>query len=205
MPALDPRIDLYISRSADFARPVLDHIRVLVHKNCPDVQETIKWSFPHFDYAGGILCSMAAFKQHCSFGFWLGSVMSDPHQILSPVGERSGMGHFGQMRSLDDLPSDKILGQYIKEAMKLLEKGVKLPKKEKTTAVDITTPPELVSALKKSKKAMMTFERFSPSHKKEYIQWITEAKTEATREKRVLTTIEWLEEGKIRNWKYQDC
>ncbi len=202
MPGIDPRIDSYISKSADFAMPILEHIRNLVHKTCPNVQETMKWSFPHFDYAAGILCSMASFKQHCSFGFWLGSIMSDPHKILTPVGERSGMGHFGQIRSVEDLPSDKIMVQYIKEAMKLAEKGVKLPKKEKSATTEIATSPELISALKKNKKAMMTFEKFSPSHKKEYVEWITEAKTEATREKRIAITLQQLEEGKSKNWKY---
>ena len=128
MPVIDPRIDEYISRSAEFAKPILSHLRSVVHKACPGVTETMKWSFPHFDYAGSILCSMASFKQHCTFGFWLGSLMPDPDKILSAVGEKTAMGHFGQIKSMKDLPSDKVLIKYIKEAMALNEKGIKIKK-----------------------------------------------------------------------------
>ena len=197
----DPRIDEYIKKSVPFAQPILQHLRELVHKACPDVQETMKWSFPHFDYQG-ILCSMASFKQHCSFGFWKASMMSDPQQIINPVG-KTAMGHFGKITSLKDIPPDKTIIAYLKEAMRLNEEGVKLPAKAKAEKKDVETPEALVKALRKNKKAQTAFENFSPSHKREYIEWITEAKTDATRNKRIDTTIEWLTEGKSRNWKYE--
>ncbi|HEY0677797.1 MAG TPA: YdeI/OmpD-associated family protein [Chitinophagaceae bacterium] len=201
MPAYDPRIDAYIQKAAPFAQPILEHLRELVHKACPQVQETMKWSFPHFEYKG-ILCSMAAFKQHCSFGFWKAALLKDEKQLLNRHGD-TGMGHFGKISSLKDLPSDKILTAYIQEAVHLNEDEIKLVSRTKAAPKkEPQTPPELLSALKKNKAALKTFENFSPSHKREYVEWITEAKTEATRDKRIATTIEWLTEGKIRNWKY---
>lgn len=202
MPNPDQRIDHYIDKSAEFAKPILNHLRMLVHKNCPDVVETMKWSFPHFEYNGSILCSMASFKQHCAFGFWLGSKMKDPHGILTPSGERDAMGHFGQIKSLKDLPADKILAAYFKEAMELTDKGEKLSR-AKSEPKEMTIPPYFLSEVKKNKAALLHFEKFSPSQKKEYITWIAEAKTEATRQKRMATAVEWLAEGKTRNWKYE--
>ncbi|MEJ7678389.1 MAG: YdeI/OmpD-associated family protein [Segetibacter sp.] len=205
MPAQDPRLDDYISKSADFAKPVLTYLRDIVHKACPAVNETMKWSFPNFEYAGGILCSMAAFKQHCTFGFWLASLMTDPDKLLA-VGEKTSMGHFGQIKSVADLPSEEVLVKYIKEAMALNEKGAKIQRKEKAAATkEVEIPPYFLDALKENKAAFTAFEKFSPSHKKEYLEWITEAKTEATRNKRIATALEWLEEGKSRNWKYSKC
>jgi uncharacterized protein YdeI (YjbR/CyaY-like superfamily) len=204
MATKDPRIDAYIDRSADFAKPILDHLRALVHKACPDVVETIKWSFPNFDYKGSILCSMASFKQHCAFGFWLGAVMKDSEGIFIKGEDKSAMGQLGQIKSLKDLPSEKVLIAYLKEAASLIDQGVKLPKKEKATNASAIEVPGYFSAyLKKNKAALEQFNKFPPSHRKEYIQWITEAKTEATREKRMATAIEWIAEGKSRNWKYE--
>lgn len=201
----DKRIDVYISKSADFAKPILNHFRELVHKACPEAEETFKWSFPHFDYKGEMMCSMAAFKQHCAFGFWKASVMNDPDKILE-VKDRNAMGHFGQIKSPADLPSDKIIIKYIKEAMRLNDEGIKLPSKPKSAdKKEIEVPDYFLKLLKKNKAAFDTFEKFSYSHRKEYVQWITEAKTEETRNKRMATAIEWLEEGKSRNWKYTKC
>jgi uncharacterized protein YdeI (YjbR/CyaY-like superfamily) len=199
----DPRIDEYILKAADFAKPILHHLRSIIHKACPQVKETIKWSFPNFEYSGSILCNMAAFKQHCTFGFWLGSQMKDPHGLLSNVGEKTAMGNFGQIKSLEDLPSDTILAEYIEEAMSLIEKGLKVQKKEKVQLKELKIPDYFISALQKNTTALSYFEKLSPSHKKEYLEWITEAKTEATRNKRVSTAVEWMEEGKSRNWKYK--
>lgn len=195
----DPRIDAYIEKSADFAKPILHHIRKLVHKVCPDVQETWKWSFPHFDY-NGPLCHMAAFKAHCAFGFWKAALMKDNKSLFEPIGE-TAMGHFGKLTSLKDLPADKVIIEYIKEAMELNDKGVKLPPKAKKDKPAVV-PEELSSALNRNKKAKTVFENFSNSNQREYIEWINEAKTEATKEKRVATAIEWISEGKVRNWKY---
>jgi uncharacterized protein YdeI (YjbR/CyaY-like superfamily) len=203
MPVNDKRIDDYINKSAPFAIPILNKIRQLVHKSCPDVKENIKWSFPHFEYKGSILCSMASFKQHCAFGFWLGSQMNDPHGILA-ITDRTAMGNLGAIKSLSDLPNDKIMTAYIKEAMKLIDSGAKVTKKvAANTEKILEIPGYFENALNKNKKAKQQFESFPYSHRKEYIQWITEAKTEPTREKRVETALEWIAEGKSRNWKYE--
>jgi uncharacterized protein YdeI (YjbR/CyaY-like superfamily) len=197
----DERIDAYIARSAEFARPILKHLREVVHGACPEVEETMKWSFPNFMYKG-ILCSMASFKEHCAFGFWKGSL------ILNKEGDytKDGMGHLGRLTKLSDLPSKKVLTGYIKEAMKLNDTGVKSPTRSKPKAPkEVVVPQDLTSGLSKNKKALATFEKFSPSHKREYIEWITEAKTEATRTRRLETAIEWMAEGKPRNWKYMNC
>lgn len=201
MPSFDPRIDAYIQKSAAFAQPIMEHLRELVHKACPQVEETVKWGFPHFEYKG-ILCSMAAFKQHCTFGFWKAAIMKDEKNILN-VADKHSMGHFDRIESMKDLPADKVLISYIKEAVKLNEDDIKLPAKPKEAKKELETPPQLLAALKKNKAAQKTFENFSPSHKREYIEWITEAKTDATRDKRIETTIEWLTEGKSRHWKYK--
>jgi uncharacterized protein YdeI (YjbR/CyaY-like superfamily) len=196
----DSRIDNYISKSMAFAQPILKHLRQLVHKACPGVEETMKWSFPHFDYKGS-MCSMASFKNHCAFGFWKASIMKDSAAILHEKGN-SGMGSLGKITSLKDLPQDRTLIAYIKEAVQLNEDGVKLPPRKKTEQKDLLVPAGLAAALRRNKKAQTVFEAFSPSHKKEYIEWINEAKTETTRNKRIESAIEMMTEGKTRNWKY---
>jgi uncharacterized protein YdeI (YjbR/CyaY-like superfamily) len=198
----DARVDAYIARSAEFARPILEHIRAVVHAACPDVDETMKWSFPHFDYKG-MLCSMAAFKEHCAFGFWKG-------ELIVPKGggeAETGMGHFGKITRLSDLPSKKVLTGYIKEAMRLNDEGVKSPSRSKPKAPkpQLAIPDDLARALSANDAARATFDKFSPSHRREYIEWITEAKTQATRTKRLETAVEWMAEGKPRNWKYMNC
>lgn len=201
MPKTDPRVDAYIAKSAEFARPILTHIRAVVHAACPEVEETLKWGMPSFLYHG-ILCGMAAFKQHCTFGFWKGEL------IVDAKGQRAdeAMGQFGRLTSVKDLPAKKVLAGYIHKAMELNESGVKVAKpKRAKVKKEIVTPPDLAAALKKNAKARATFDAFSPSHRREYIEWITEAKREETREKRLKTTIEWLTEGKPRNWKYMNC
>ena len=202
MPTTDPRIDAYIEKSAEFAQPVMAHLRDLIHKACPQVSETLKWSMPSFEYKG-ILCGFAAFKNHCTFGFWKQSLMETD---VFPK-NKTAMGSFGRITSLKDLPSDKVMINLIHQAMELNEKGIKVarPKPSAAAKKDLVIPDDLVSALNKNKKAQAQFDRFSYSHRKEYIQWITEAKTEPTRNKRLATTIEWLAEGKSRNWKYENC
>lgn len=198
-------IDAYIAKSAGFAKPILLHIRQLVHKTCPDVEEKMKWSFPHFDYKGEMMCSMAAFKQHAVFGFWKAALMKDPVLVENAKSEVS-MGHLGRLTSLKDLPSDKKMIAWIKEAMQLTDKGIKLPARAKPTEKDkkeLTEPDYFIKALAKNKKAKTAFDNFAYSHKKEYLIWITEAKTEETRNKRMETALEWLAEGKSRNWKYE--
>lgn len=198
----DERIDHYIAKSAIFAQPILMHLRALIHKSCPDVVETIKWGFPHFELAGEILCSMASFKQHCSFGFWKASIMSDPHHLFQRIG-KTAMGHLGQINDISALPPDSVLEQYIKEAARLNTEGIKLPAKPKSAEKTPTHIPEdILNALAANKDALKTFENFSPSNKKEYVEWISGAKTEDTRTRRLETAIEWMAEGKIRHWKY---
>jgi uncharacterized protein YdeI (YjbR/CyaY-like superfamily) len=203
MPGKIKAIDDYISKSAAFAQPILKHFRELVHKACPEVEEKMKWSFPHFDYKQEMMCSMAAFKQHCAISFWKAALMKDSKLIENARSEEA-MGHLGKIISLKDLPSDKILTSYIKEAMKLNEEGIKLPSRPVATVKkELEVPGYFLNALQKNKKALKVFEAFAYSNKKEYLQWITEAKTEDTRIKRMTTAIEWIAEGKGRNWKYQ--
>lgn len=197
MPKIDPRVDEYIEESEDFARPILTHIRELVHRACPDVSETLKWSMPSFEYKG-ILCGIASFKAHCAFMFWKQSLIESD---AFPK-EKTAMGSFGKITSLKDLPSDKVIISLIHKAIELNEKGIKVEKKAKPKA-KIAVPEILAAALKKNKKAAATFEEFPPSCKREYIEWITDAKTDATRDKRLATAIEWMAEGKRRNWKYE--
>ncbi len=198
----DKRIDVYITKSAPFAQPILNHLRDLVHKGCPDLEETMKWSFPHFEFSGEILCSMASFKKHCSFGFWKASLLSDPDHLLELVGKTS-MGSLGQLTDLSDLPTDRLLIKYIKEAAKLNKEGVKVTAKAKAPPKkEIEVPEYFTKALGRNKKALKTFEGFSNTNKKEYVEWVTEAKSEETRDKRLETAVEWMAEGKIRHWKY---
>jgi uncharacterized protein YdeI (YjbR/CyaY-like superfamily) len=197
----DPRIDAYIDNAAEFAQPILGRLREIVHEACPEVEETLKWSAPSFLHAGGILCGMAAFKQHASFGFW-------KHALV--VGEevpRDGMGSFGKLTSLKDLPPKKELVALIHKAMRLNEEGVKTPgvRKSSTPKPPPVAPDDLAAALKKNRQARTTFEGFSPSQQRDYVDWITEAKRDETRQKRLAQAIEWLAEGKPRNWKYMNC
>lgn len=201
MSTKDKRIDAYISKSADFAKPILNHLRALVHIACPDAEETMKWSFPHFDYKEEMMCSMAAFKEHCAFSFWKASLMKDP-KLLNNAKSETAMGHLGRITSLRDLPADKTMISYIKEAIKLNDDKVKIVKAKPVEKVPLIIPDDVKIALKKNKKAQTTFENFSYSNKKEYVQWITEAKSEDTRNKRLTQAVEWMAEGKIRNWKY---
>ena len=194
----DPRVDVYIAKAAPFAKPILEHFREIVHAAVPGVEETIKWSMPHFDYKGP-LCNMASFKVHCAIGFWKGSLLFD----ANPKSEQA-MGHLGKITSIKDLPAKKELTRLLKEAARLNEEGVKVarsaPREPKRP---VETPPDLTSALKKNAKARKTFDAFPPSHRREYIEWITEAKTEATRTRRLEQAVEWMAEGKSRNWKYE--
>lgn len=195
-------VDHYIAKSKPFAQPILEHIREIVHTASPHIEEVIKWGFPHFEYKGNI-CSMAAFKEHCAFGFWKGSMMKDEDKIINPIG-KTAMGSMGRITTIKELPPKKILVKYIKEAIELNEKGITVPKKSpvaKTT--ELAIPEDLSIALAKNKKAKTVFDKFAPSHRKEYIMWITEAKREETRKNRIDQAIEWIAEGKGKNWKYE--
>jgi len=207
--SFSPRIDAYIARSQPFAQPILIHIRELIHKSVPNIEETIKWSRPFFELKGVILGNMSAFKEHCSFGFWgeeIGAVLRE-----AKVVQDGGMGSLGRITALKDMPSDKQMLSFLKQAAAFIETGnytspiaarnkvVKAPK----PAPD--APAELIQALKANKAAAKVFANFSPSCKREYVEWIAEAKRPETREKRVTQAVEWIAEGKQRNWKYQNC
>ena len=201
MPKRDPRVDAYIAKSAGFAKPILQHFRSIVDDACPDAEETIRWGTPSWQYAGALLCSMAAFKQHCTYNFWRAP-------LLNFRGKPVGFGkdaQFGQVTSLSELPARGALVTLVKQAAKLNADGVKEsvmtasgPHQARRT---LPTPAELTRALATNKKARETFESFPPSHQREYIEWITEAKREETRAQRLATTLEWLAQGKPRNWK----
>jgi hypothetical protein len=191
----DPKVDAYIKNAKPFAQPILRHLRAVIHSVSPDIVETTKWSNPAYEYKG-LLCGFSGFKEHATFGFW-------KHSQVVPGAEEARWG-FGKLKSVDDLPPKAKLVGYIKKAMKLNDEGVKpewMAKRKKHKPLPV--PADLKVALSKDAKAKAGFDAFSPSAQREYIEWITEAKAEATREKRLLTAIEWMAEGKRRNWKYE--
>ena len=202
MPTKDKRIDAYIAKAQPFAKPVLKHLRELLHEACPECEETLKWSMPSFMYHGKILAGMASFKQHATFGFWNQNLMSDPHGLFEAPD--IAMGSIGRIEDISDLPKDRIMLSYIKESMRVIDSGEKRVAKHPPKAKkELEVPDYLTKALKKNAAAKKTFEAFSPSNKREYVEWITEAKTEATRYKRLDQALEWMAEGKSRNWKYE--
>ena len=190
----DPRVDAYIEVSADFAKPILEHIREVMHEACPNVEESIKWNFPVFSYHG-IMANMASFKEHCAFGFW------KPSLILEGDEEKSAeaMGQFGRLTSVDDLPPREALIGYIHRAMELNEKGIQPNKKSKS---ELEMPEDFRDALGKVSGALKAFEAMPPSHRREYIEWIVEAKRDATRRRRIEKAVDQVSEGKSLNWKY---
>lgn len=197
----DPRVDAYIAAAAPFARPILEHLRELVHRGAPEIVETFKWGMPFFTQKKNV-CHMAAFKAHCAFGFWTG-------RIAAATGkEGEAMGQFGRITSLDDLPPDRRLVALVREAVALDERAAKAPprpKSPKPPKPEVEVPEDLRKALsaREHAAARKTFEGFAPSHRREYVEWLDEARTDATRAKRLATTLEWLAEGKPRNWKYR--
>ena len=195
----DPRVDSYIARQAGFARPILEHLRAAVQAACPDCEETLKWSMPTFMYKGEILVSMAAFKQHATFGFWRGSLV-----VGDTEAQRSAMGQFGRLTSVGDLPDRAALEALVKKAMALADQGVK-PVRNKTRKEPLPVPQDLRAAIDADQAARATFDGFAPSCQREYVEWIVEAKRDETRSKRIAQTVEWLAEGKKRNWKYENC
>lgn len=195
------QIDTYIEKSQDFAKPILTYIREIVHEFCPDAEETMKWSFPHFTYKGKNLCAMASFKQHCTFGFWLEKEMKTMREITQDI-EKTSMFSLGKITKVEDLPSKPQLKKAIKEAMELTDMGVTM-KKAAPSKTEVEIPSYFLSALQEQPKTFDVFEKASPSFRKEYINWITEAKTEATRNKRMEQALVWIAEGKGRNWKYE--
>jgi len=198
MPTKDPRIDAYIERAQPFARPILKRIRKAVHAGCPEVVETVKWSMPAFEYKGPLV-GMAAFKAHCALGFWKASLMKTvPQDKL-----HDAMGHMGRFESIDDVPPEATLIRMVREAVALNDAGVKVPRRKAAPKPPPKAPADLLAALKKDRKALAAWQAFPPSHQREYVEWITEAKTDATRARRLETAVSWIAEGKGRNWKYE--
>jgi uncharacterized protein YdeI (YjbR/CyaY-like superfamily) len=196
----DPRVDAYIAARADFARPILEHLREAVHAACPEVEETIKWGMPHFTYKGGMFAGMAAFKAHATFGFWRGK------EVLGDTGsERDAMGQFGRIASLDDLPERETLHRLIREAAAITDAGPAPRKPKHPPKPPPEMPDDLKAALDAAPQAAATFESFPPSGRREYVEWVVEAKRPETRAKRVAQAVEWMAEGKRRHWKYENC
>jgi len=190
----DPRVDAYIAKSADFAKPILTHIRDVVHAACPQVEEDLKWSVPAFMHKG-MLCGMASFKQHVTFGFW-------KHDLVTGSPRVEGSMGFGKLTTISDLPSKSKLAAYVKKAMALNDEGVKVERTRNAPKPPAKAPADLVAALKRNASAKAAYDAFSPSAKREYVEWITEAKGAETRARRVKTAVEWMADGKQRNWKY---
>jgi uncharacterized protein YdeI (YjbR/CyaY-like superfamily) len=199
----DERVDAYIAKAAPFARPILEHVRAVVHEGCPGVEETLKWGMPSFTQGGGILCGMAAFKAHASFGFWKHAL------VVGEGSEQAGMGSFGKLASVRDLPPRKQLVAYVRKAAALNAQGAGTASARKAPARKAAAPkpapvptPEFAAALRGDKAAAATFRAFSPGRQREYVEWIAEAKRDDTRDRRIAQAVEWLAEGKQRNWKY---
>ena len=197
MPARDPRIDAYIANAADFARPILVHLRDVVHAACPGVEETIKWGMPHFMHHG-MLAGMAAFKAHATFGLWRG-------KELVPDGDESAMGQFGCLASVRDLPPKRTLVALVKKAAALNEAGTPRPRRVVAKKPPPVPSPAFAAALKRNREAARNFAALAPGQQREYVAWIDEARREETRDKRIAQAVEWIAEGKLRNWKYADC
>ena len=193
MATKDPRIDAYIKKAKPFARPILEHLRKIVHAGCPSSEETIKWRMPFFEYEGPV-CFMSAFKEHAAFGFWKG-------KLIFGKETEGAMGHFGRITAVSDLPPAKKLIGYVRKAADLNKRGVQKNRPPRGSQ-KVTVPADLKSALTKNAKARNTFENFSYSHRKEYVDWITGAKRDETRKKRLKTALQWLAQGKPQNWKY---
>lgn len=201
MSKYDSKVDAYIEKSQPFAQEILNYLRQTVHEFCPEAEETTKWGMPFFTYQGKNLCSAAAFKTHCAFGFWLESEMKTMRDLTAHI-EKDSMYSLGKIRSIADLPGRSQLKECIEEAMQLTEMGVTL-KKAVSNAAEPEVPKVLQDALAKNIMAAEVFGKASPSFRKEYIVWINDAKTEATAVKRTLQAIEWITEGKGKNWKYE--
>lgn len=193
----DPRVDEYIQKAQPFAQPILKHVRELMHKGCPDLTETIKWGMPHFEYHG-VIASMAAFKEHAVFGFWKEDLIPGMKKYIK---EKEAMGSWGRISSLKGIPPDSDVIAFVKAAAKLNEEGIKSPRRTQKPVV-VNMPEDFMLAIKANKKALETYEHFSPSNKRDYADWINNAKSDETRVERMKTAVSWMEEGKPRMWKY---
>ncbi|MES2097667.1 MAG: YdeI/OmpD-associated family protein [Pseudomonadota bacterium] len=194
----DPRVDAYIDRQADFARPILGHIRELIHAHAPPVEETIKWSMPFFTYKGELLANMAAFKAHASFGFW-------SRQALKTGQEGEAMGQFGRMTDRATMPTDATILAKLDQALAVIDRGEKPKRPSKPPKPEAEVPADLAEALARDDQATGHWTAFPPSCRREYCEWVAGAKREDTRMKRIAQTIEQVREGKKQHWKYETC
>ena len=197
----DPGIDAYIAKAKPFAQPILNQARALVHASCPEVEEAMKWSSPSFLYKGKIMCSMAAFKEHATFGFWHGELVTGKPAL-------GAMGSFDRLAKIEDLPDKAALASMFATARTLIDNGVRPPHVEgrgKHPKPELQMVPAFQTALDDNPKAGKNYLGFAPSQQREYLDWIVDAKREETRAKRIAHAIEWLAEGKKRNWKYENC
>ena len=199
MPTTDKRIDAYIAKSGEFARPILKVVRETVHEACPDCDETLKWSSPAFLHNGKIIVMAAAFKQHAAVRFWRGGLVVDDSTNKS----KDGAGQFGRLTKVSDLPPKKKFIDYIRKSMALNAGEREVPKRSPTPKKELEIPLPFLAAIKKNKRALAAFEKFAPSHRREYIEWVSEAKREETRDKRIAQAVEQIAEGKSRHWKYK--
>jgi uncharacterized protein YdeI (YjbR/CyaY-like superfamily) len=198
----NPKFDAYLAASEDFAKPIMMHLRSLLHTTCPEVVEELKWGIPHFDYKGEMMCIFAASKKHCSFGFWKDALMADPR--LKANSSLPAIKRFmGKLTKIEDLPTDVELIGFIREAMTLNENGVKLPPREAKTPKTLAMPPGFAEKLAENPTAKQEYDSKSDSFRKDYLVWITDAKTDATRQKRIEESVAWIAEGKGRFWKYE--
>jgi hypothetical protein len=199
MPNRDPRIDTYISRAPDYAKPILKHLRKLIHEAVPEVTETVKWHFPTFEHHG-IMCGLAAFKSYATFGFWKGKLLVERG---FPEAGDYGMGQSGKLTSMEDLPADRVLIRLIREAAKLNEQGIKIERAKSAKKPPVKPPTYFMAAVRSNTKALANFQAFSPTKKRDYVEWIAGAKSEDTRDRRLTQAVSWIAEGKSRNWKYE--
>ena len=195
----DSRIDAYIERSQPFAKPVLQHVRERVHAAVPEAEETMKWSSPAYTLGGKILLMTAAFKQHAALNFWRGQ------ELRGEQANADAMGQFGKITSLADLPPDGELDRLIREAAELTQSAPAPRKTKHAPKLPPEMHPEFAAALAKSPKAKAALDGFPPSAQRDYLEWISEAKQDSTRAKRIATAVEWLSEGKRRHWRYENC
>lgn len=198
----NPKIDDYIQKAAPFAQPILIHYRELVHAVCPEIEEKWKWSFPNFDYKGAPLTHMAAFKNHCSIGFWKAALMKNNAQLITHATSESAMGHLGRIVSLKDLPNDKVLADFIQQGMALNAAGIKIERTVERKPVP-ELPEDLLKALQREKQLLQNFTAFSPGKRREIIEWITSAKREETRQTRLTKVVALLQENKHLGSKYE--
>ena len=199
MVSSDPRIDDYIGKQAPFAQPILWHLRAAVHRACPEADETLRWGMPSFGYKGQILCQMAAFKAHAVFGFWRSK------EVTGEEESRTAMGQFGRLPSIDDLPDDASLDAMIGKAAALIDSGTKAPRPVKHPKPDLAMPEDFAAALDAHSAARASYDAFPPSARRDYLEWVVEAKRPETRATRIAQAVEWMAEGKRRNWKYEKC